>query len=293
MEVVTESEHPADEYCYRHPDRDTLVRCSSCERPICTSCMNETPVGLRCPSCAGTPTGVRRAVERSYRRGRVPITAAIMAVTCLAFVLQLGTSGQRGLNGGLTEAFELWGPFVSSDGEWWRILTVALVHGSIAHLAMNMISLWIVGSIVETGLGPVRYVGIYVAAVVWGSLGAMVLQPGAPVVGASGGIFGVFAAIMVVQLMRGGTVSSDIFGVLVLNLFITFAIPGISIGGHLGGIVGGALAAFAALGVDRQVRGPQRQKVAVAAMAAVVVVGAVACLWAAHRATDLITRGIA
>ncbi len=259
--------------------------------------MHSTPVGIRCAECAGAPTGVRKVVEQSYRRGKVPITVALIAVTVIMFIAQkltstagAGGTGLSGLYGGVTEKLELFGPYVA-DGEWWRTFSVALTHGSIVHIAMNMISLWVVGSIVETGLGPIRYLGIYLAATVWGSAGAMFLDPKSAAVGASGGIFGLLAAIAVVQWLRGGRVSGDIIGVLAFNLIFTLSIPGISIGGHLGGILGGALAALAAIGLERRVHQSKRLAVALGAMALVIVVGFGVAMWAADRSLAIVGAG--
>lgn len=275
--------------CYRHPDRETLVRCSGCERPICTDCMHSTPVGIRCAECAGAPTGVRRVVQQSYRRGRVPFTVALIVVTTIMFVAQIATNearGSGGFLGGVTGALDLTGPDVA-NGQWWRIVSVALTHAGIVHLTMNMISLWVVGSIVEAGLGPVRYLGIYLAAIVWGSAGALIHTPNVPTVGASGGIFGLLAAIMVVQWLRGGRVGGDLIAVMAFNLAFTFSIQGISKGGHLGGIVGGALAAFAAVGLEQHLRTTRRHQVALVALAGIVVVGIGLCLWAANRSAPV------
>ena len=247
--------------------------------------MHSTPVGVRCPECAGAPTGVRRVVQQSYRRGRVPFTVAIIVITTIMFVAQIVTNAAGaggGLAGGVTGALELYGPQVA-NGEWWRILSVGLTHAGIVHLGMNMISLWVVGSIVEVGIGPARYLAIYVAATVWGSFGALISDPNAATVGASGGIFGLLAAIMVIQWLRGGRVGGDLIAVMAFNLAFTFSIPGISKGGHVGGIVGGALAAFAIVGLERRANASRRSQVAFAAAATVIVVGFGLCLWAAHR----------
>lgn len=251
--------------------------------------MHSTPVGIRCAECAGAPTGVRRVVQQSYRRGRVPVTVALIVVTTVMYVAQLVTNTAGafgGIGGGVTRALQLLGSDVA-DGEWWRVVSVALTHANMIHLAMNMISLWVVGSIVEAGLGPVRYLGIYLAAIVWGSAGALIHTPNVPTVGASGGIFGLLAAIMVVQWLRGGRVGGDLIAVMAFNLAFTFGIDGISKGGHIGGIIGGAIAAFALVAPERSLPASRRGHVALTACAAVIVVGVGLCLWAATRSVPL------
>lgn len=276
--------------CYRHRDRETLVSCSTCERPICPSCMVQAPVGVRCPECAGRATGAARLKPRAVRRGTTYVTFALIAANALMFIAQtitdVGRVG-RGIGGDFTGQWWLIATEVA-NGEWWRIVTSAFLHGGIVHLGFNMIALWILGTAFESFVGPLRFSLVYASAVVWGSAGALLLSsPTTPTVGASGGVFGLMAAILVLERQRGVTLLGDVGLWLGINLVITFAIPGISIGGHLGGIAGGAAAAFAISGFGRGHMAARRLRgSALVATIGVIVVGAVASIVIADRKVE-------
>lgn len=273
--------------CYRHRDRETLVSCSNCERPICTSCMVQAAVGVKCPECAGRPTGAARLKPRPVARGTAYVTMTLIAINVIAFVLQNLTKGGSFLtgaaSGGITEEGWLRAAEVA-DGEWWRIITSGFLHAGLVHLAFNMIALWFLGTAFEAYIGPLRFTIVYVASVLWGSAGALLMAPGSPTVGASGGVFGLMAAVLVLQRQRGVSLLGDVGLWLAINLVITFTVPNISIGGHLGGILGGALAAFAlsSFGKEHMAARTLRPGVLAAGLA-VVVIGAVAALVIAER----------
>jgi membrane associated rhomboid family serine protease len=246
-------------HCYRHSKRETLVSCSNCERPICPDCTTVAAVGVRCPECAG---GVKpkRSMGRQARaitasgRGDIPATMVLIALNALVFLAQWfqGVNVSGGLSGSsiASDGGVLAAPV--ADGEWWRLVTAGFIHAGIAHLLFNMWALWFLGGILERLIGSGRMLAIYGAAVLWGSAGALLFSPDALTVGASGGVFGLMAALLVLSQQRGmEAMGSSIGFLLLLNLGITFAIPGISIGGHLGGLVGGAAAAFALSGLGR------------------------------------------
>jgi membrane associated rhomboid family serine protease len=229
-------------YCYRHPSRETLLRCSTCERPICPECMTSAPVGIRCPECAHG-LKVRSMVGR--RTGPsvagVPlVTGVLIAVNVLVWLLEQSHGGS---SGSWYQSGALYAPLVH-DGEWTRVITGAFLHADFGHIALNMLSLWFVGSALEQLIGPLRFGAIYAISLLGGSAGAMLIESNVPVVGASGAIFGLFGAL-VYHLWRQGVpiMQSSIGMILVLNLAGTFILPNISIGGHLGGLASGALAA--------------------------------------------------
>jgi membrane associated rhomboid family serine protease len=143
------------------------------------------------------------------------------------------------------------------EGEWWRLITAGFTHFGVAHLAMNMISLYFLGRFVEPAMGRTRFLALYLAAMLAGNAGALLMQPSLGLTaGASGAIFGLLGAAAVGLRQRGiPLMSSSIGTMIILNLIITFTISGISIGGHLGGLVGGALCATAML-APRQKRVP-------------------------------------
>lgn len=268
------------ERCYRHPDRETLLSCSNCERPICTSCAQQVAVGLRCPECAGTPTGIKAVGKKvGPGTGALSATAVLVAINVLVFIVEMSQGiGVRGIGGSsIIQNGAVAGPPVA-DGEWWRLLTAGFIHAGIGHIAFNMLALWWLGGALESYIGTGRMLGIYFSAVLWGSAGAIILSPNSLTVGASGGVFGLMAAMLIIERQRGvALLGSSIGAVLVLNLAITFFLPGISIGGHLGGLVGGAAAAFAFSGFGKghvaygKLKGPAIMGVAGVMVAAVVV----------------------
>jgi membrane associated rhomboid family serine protease len=264
--------------CYRHPDRETLVRCATCERPICTKCMVQTPVGIKCPECAGRPTGIWR--PHAVRRGTAYVTYTLIAINVLVFLLQQVQS-TAGLGRGvgtsqIVQDYALQGHAVA-DGDWYRLITGAFLHAGFLHLAFNMYALWVLGVAFESYAGPLRMALVYFASVLCASAGALLLSgPDTVTVGASGGVFGVLAAIFVLERQRGFSLMGGVGIWLVLNLVITFAFPGISIGGHLGGIVGGAAAAFILSGFGRGHMAVGRLGPAIVVPMALLYVGAIA-----------------
>ncbi len=293
---MTEHDHaPLERPCFRHPDRLTMLSCGNCERPICTSCAVDTPVGVRCAECAGVPTGARAVVHALKPRSANAATIVIVVGTIIVFLAQMFSSSSvgRGLGGGVSEAAWLYGPDVA-NGEWWRILTCGVLHAGIAHLLFNMIALWQLGSIIETFFGTMRFLLIYVVSIVWGSAGALLLTPDRPTVGASGGVFGLMAALLVMQHQRRVTIVPDLWLWLGLNLVLTFTFPGISIGGHLGGIVGGVLAAAVlGTGLSRSGLGSRVRGSSAGILIVIGVIGFLGAIWAAQRAPSTHRLGTA
>jgi membrane associated rhomboid family serine protease len=241
----------ADEpmYCYRHPDRETGVTCSECGRPICTECMFFAPVGIRCPDHSGQPQGAQR-VTQGVRRASVAgggalVTKILVAVNVAVYLLELAAGGNiNGTGNRIYIEGVLFGPFVA-DGEYYRLFTAMFLHYGPIHLAFNMLALWWFGAAVEQVLGRGRYLLLYLVSGLAGSAGALISSPDSPTVGASGAIFGILGAALVLERQRTYVLGGGAFGIIALNLIFTFAIPGISIGGHLGGLAGGALGVLA------------------------------------------------
>ena len=212
--------------------------------------MTVTPVGQRCPEHAGSGapalrrvrTGIGRAAGASTQPIVVPV---LIGVNVLVFVVNLLQGASLGRNDGdLFFRWLLYGPAVGT-GEWWRILTAAFLHGGLVHLGMNMLMLWWIGTPMELALGRARFVALYFASALAGSAGALVVSPESLTVGASGAIFGILGAALVFERQRHYVLGGSALTIVVLNLVFTFAIPNISIGGHIGGLAGGALAALA------------------------------------------------
>jgi membrane associated rhomboid family serine protease len=234
--------------CYRHPDRETGIRCQRCERPVCPDCMIPAPVGVQCAECVRASPS-RIVSGRALLLGHRPyltytLIAFNVAVWAAGAALGVLSSGSNALLGGgpLVVLGGLSGPRVAS-GEWWRILTSAFLHTGLIHLALNMAALYVFGTPLERALGGVRFALLYLASLAAGSFGVLLLSPHSLTVGASGAIFGLLGAILVGQRAAGISFrNSGILSLLVINLAFTFAVPGISIGGHLGGLAGGLAA---------------------------------------------------
>lgn len=241
-------------YCYRHPDRETGLSCSECERPICTECATFAAVGIRCPDHSGKPQGVAKVtsgVRRASSEGTgAVVTKAIIALNVLVFLALVGTGDLSGRSGRVFEdgSLVIVSPFGFREGlafgEWWRLLTATFLHAGPIHLAFNMFALWIFGGALEQVFGRGRYLLLYLVSGLAGSAGAILLDPGAITVGASGAVFGIFGAVFVLERQQV-IAGAGALGIILINLALTFAIPGISIGGHLGGLAGGALGTLA------------------------------------------------
>lgn len=256
MATTHETSAPDAMRCYRHPDRETLLSCSNCERPICTQCMTQAPVGVRCPECSGARTGPAAAARRHMPRaatGAAVATGVLVALNVLVYLAEMAQGvGVRGVGGSqLVQDGAVYGPAIA-DGEWWRMITGGFLHASVIHVGFNMYLLWMLGGALERYAGAGRLLAIYGTAVLWGSAGALLFTPDSLTVGASGGVFGLMAALYLLERQRGVQLLGSTVGMLLLlNLVITFVLPGISIGGHLGGIVGGAAAGWALSGFGR------------------------------------------
>jgi membrane associated rhomboid family serine protease len=244
-------------YCYRHPDRETGLSCSDCGRPICADCATFAPVGIRCPDHAGTrpggiakqikPPKVRRAPGMALSSGAAPITYALIAINIAVYVI--GASQFGGLsrpelgilhNGTIYRHGVLFGPWVVHGG-WLRLVSNMFLHASLIHIGSNMLSLFFIGPQVEQYLGKARYIGLYFVAGLAGSAGALVADPLSPTLGASGAIFGILGALLIIEWQATGRLAGMAMTWIVINLFLTFSIPGISVGAHIGGLIGGIL----------------------------------------------------
>ena len=235
--------------CYRHPDRETYVSCSECGRPICTECMTAAPVGQRCPEHSGRPQGVARmttGVRRAtHEGGSGLVTRALVAVNVFVYLAELAQGGNvDGVGSSIYTKGVLFGPFVG-QGDWWRLITAAFLHYGPIHLAMNMLALWWLGTPVEQYLGRWRYLLVYFVSGLAGSAGALVITPTSATVGASGAIFGILGAALVLERQRAYVLGGSAMGLIAINLIFSFTFSGISIGGHIGGLVGGALCMLA------------------------------------------------
>jgi membrane associated rhomboid family serine protease len=219
--------------------------------------MTPTPVGMRCPECAGERT---RSRGIAFGRRETPyVTYALLALNVIVFVAELGGGGNAGsIEGGgqLIRDGGLFGPAIADQGEWYRIVTSGFLHAGPLHLFLNMFVLYILGGILEPAIGAARLAGIYLVSLLVGSFGALLLTPDELTVGASGAVYGLMAATFMVARRRGVEQLASQIGIwVVINLAFTFSVPNISIGGHLGGLAGGAAAAALILAAERRAGG--------------------------------------
>lgn len=257
---------PRVTYCYRHPDRETGISCVRCERPICPECMISASVGFQCPECvkvgAGTGHSPSANTPRTLAGGAVAsdrrlVTKILLGVNAALFLAVL-VAGDRLVNDlvlfGQAVA-EPYGPLEGvAEGQWYRLLSSMFLHQEPWHIAMNMLGLWFLGPPLEAALGRLRYVALYFLSGLGGSaLTFLVSSPGQASLGASGAIFGLFGATAV--LMR--RMNYDMRPILILlgiNLVFTFTWSGIAWQAHIGGLVVGALIAYAMVHAPRERR---------------------------------------
>lgn len=279
--------------CYRHPDRETGVSCSSCGRAICPDCMTPTPVGMRCPECAKQKTKTRTAQTlRSAGATAAQATKALIGINVVLYVLEIATGGGglNGASGSIVEHLSLiglgWdGGFTANgaqhligvdQGQYWRLVTGGFLHALILHIAFNMYLLWILGQMIEPAIGSLRFLTVYGVSLLAGSFGALLLEPRVTTVGASGAIFGLMGFAFFELRARGvDPFRAGIGWLIVINLGLGLVLNNVSIGGHVGGLVAGSLCALA-FQYSQKLRQPAFAWAACAAIAVVSVVAAIA-----------------
>ncbi len=237
--------------CVRHPDRPTGLSCTRCGRPACTDCLREASVGYQCVDCVGAGArDVRRgttvAGARSGSPARPVVTIVLVALNLLVFV---GTIVQSRSIMAVTESDIFYGgvlvPGLVAQGEWWRLITSGFLHLGLLHIALNMIALWMLGQQLEPVLGRWRFLAMYLISLLGGSAAIMLFYPaGGAVAGASGAVFGLLGAFLVV-LIRLRMPVSLIVPTIVINAIISVFVPGIALLAHVGGALAGAAATAA------------------------------------------------
>ena len=254
--------------CYRHPNREAGRRCTRCGKPACSECLVQAQVGSHCLECAKASQPDLKTRARFWSaKEPLLITKILIGMNVAMFIGILIWSADPGaLSGAITNAHLnlglsrevleqriVWQSddgslFVTEPHGWYRLITSGFLHFGIVHIGLNMFFLWVLGPMLEPALGRVRFILLYIAALLGGSLGVILLDKGGISAGASGAVFGLLAAAAIGQWRRGiNPLTTGIGATLLMNLVITFAIPGISIGGHIGGIVAGSICGWVML----------------------------------------------
>lgn len=242
--------------CVRHPSRETGVRCTRCDRPACSDCLREAPVGYQCVDCIAEAARTHpraKAASWSGPSGRPLVVPGLIAINIVIFAITVAQAGSLGDN---TQAplFDQWAlrPGEVAQGAWWQLLTAGFMHISFprlgpAHLVFNMIALWVIGRDLEQSLGSLRFLVVYTVSLLGGSLAVLLLaNPASQTAGASGAVFGLMGGLAVV-LIKMRLSPRPALTIILVNVAISFAIPNISILGHLGGLAFGAAVTAAML----------------------------------------------
>ncbi|KOV91878.1 rhomboid family intramembrane serine protease [Streptomyces sp. NRRL B-3648] len=252
--------------CYRHPDRETGVHCTRCERPICPECMVSASVGFQCPDCVRDGSGTGHAPQASRPRTLAggAVTADPRLLTKILIGINLAVFIAIQADRSLLDDVVLYGawppkPFAPTSGvaggEWYRFVTSMFAHEQYWHIGFNMLSLWWVGGPLEAALGRARYLAVYfVSGLAGGALTYLFASPTTASLGASGAIFGLFGATAVL-MRRLNYDMRPVIALLVINLIFTFN-PSMNISweAHIGGLVAGVITGYAMVHAPRERR---------------------------------------
>ena len=233
--------------CYRHPGRHTGLRCTRCDRPTCPECLQDAAVGKHCVECVNEGRRTTRGpvtVAGARLAGRPVLVYALIAVNVAIYAITAVQAGSfaNNSNSPLFAEWVTWPRAAVLNDQWWRVVTGGFLHYGFIHIAVNMLSLWMIGRDMERVLGRVRFAAVYFLSLIGGSIAVMLFaDPDTGAAGASTALFGLLGCYLV-AVVRLKLNPRQILVNLALNAFITFAVPGISIQGHIGGLVTGAIA---------------------------------------------------
>jgi len=206
--------------------------------------MTSSPVGMRCPECAKQGTKVMRLREVAA----LPrVTYALIAINVAAFLTEQGqfTISGSGIYGTVINKGFLDRETIHIAHQYWRLARTGFLHENFLHIAFNMYLLYLLGLMLEPAIGSVRFAAVYFTALLAGSCGALIATA-SPSLGASGAVFGLMGAMVVeLRARRLSVMESGIGGLIVINLIFSFVLANISVGAHVGGLIGGALAGLA------------------------------------------------
>lgn len=262
--------------CVRHPDRETGLRCTRCNRPACPECLREAAVGYQCVDCVAAGRRTTRSattVAGARFTGQTVVVPALIAANLVIFAIT-GVQAGSFSNNANSELFAQWGliPPLLADGELWRLVTSGFLHFGPVHLAFNMLALWIIGRDLELVLGRSRFLAVYLVSLLGGSAAVFLLENvDSNTAGASGAVYGLMGGLAVL-LRRLRHSPGPALGIIAVNVFISLVIPQISLLGHLGGLVFGTAATAA------MVYAPPRQRTPIQVGALLVLLAVVAAV---------------
>ncbi|MGZ4168576.1 MAG: rhomboid family intramembrane serine protease [Solirubrobacteraceae bacterium] len=265
--------------CYRHPSRETGVSCSSCGRPICPDCMTPTSVGMRCPECARERTKVKTVGSRPTTP---VVTQTLIAINVAVFIGETATGTPLGgvSSSGVGTLFvkgALYGPNIDQAHQYYRLVTSGFLHDGLLHILFNMLFLFFMGPMLEPAIGRLNFAVVYFVSLLGGAFGALLLTPDVPTVGASAACFGVLGALIVVAHYRGISIWQSGLGItLVINIVFSLSVSGISVGGHGGGVIAGAICGWLIVQLGERRRMPAAALAGCAVVGLASVIGAIA-----------------
>ncbi|MGH3519683.1 MAG: rhomboid family intramembrane serine protease [Haloechinothrix sp.] len=276
---MPEQDQQAEPTCWWHPDRQTGLRCTRCERSACPDCLREASVGFQCIDCVAAGRRQHRVRQASYRKSgfgyrtvagarasaRPIVTPVLIALNVLAYLVTVAQSQSvmGNANSGLFQQGVLLPPAIAI-GDLWRLFTSGFLHYGPLHLAVNMLALWFLGRDLELLLGKVRYLAVYLLALLGGGVAVYALEDiNSFTAGASGAVYGMLGGVLVAAV-RLKLNLAPIIGIILINLVISVSIPQISLLGHLGGLIAGAVLTVA------MVYAPERRRTVVQTAAGMV-----------------------
>lgn len=239
--------------CYRHPNREAGRRCTRCGKPACSDCLVQASVGSHCLDCAKAARPAATVRARDWNAGQRALMTLVLIGANVAVFAYMAVRDPATLSGRITQAHVDLGLNrlkLNFDHHWYTLVTSGFIHFGFFHILMNMFLLYQLGQLMEPALGRTRFLLLYMAALLGGSAGVLILDQSSRSItgGASGAVFGLMGAAAIGLHRRGVNVFSTGIGTtLMLNLVLTFSIRGISIGGHLGGVVAGAICGYVML----------------------------------------------
>ena len=266
--------YQSEPVCPRHPDRVAYVRCQRCGRPTCPECQRPAAGGIQCVECVREGQKSMRTARTQFGAkvsagGRPVVTLTIIGICAAVWLVQKGSPT-------FSNDLDFWAPAVRSQP--WRFLTSAFEHdpGDPLHILFNMYALWVVGQYLEPLLGRLRFATIYLVCAFGGSVGLLLLAPPStlpnsswdtPALGASGAIFGLFLALLLVNRHLGRS-TAGIGIIILINLAFSFLVPNVAWQAHLGGALTGAVCGGILMATAR----PDRRRWQMPAFALVTVV---------------------